>query len=133
MNHSFPIRKECPPGACICERERLLEDPQSDCRVLQLTREEEQRLLGRLENIASYAELERMCQRMQEMLGIVIRIAPGANEIRTVRGLVITVVEQPGLCRKTRQSIPTALRRCLERNPQIIYELLNTHDLLKDA
>ena len=24
MNFPFPIRQECPPGACVCDRERLL-------------------------------------------------------------------------------------------------------------
>ena len=40
------IRNPCPPGACQCDRERLLADPASDKRVLALTREEEKRLLN---------------------------------------------------------------------------------------
>ena len=42
---SFPLRTECPPGACVCEREALLQSPQADTRVLLLTREEEKRLV----------------------------------------------------------------------------------------
>ncbi len=41
MNAPFPIRTECPPGACTCRREELLADPNADIRVLRLTREEE--------------------------------------------------------------------------------------------
>jgi hypothetical protein len=125
----FPIRKECPPGACTCEREKLLEDPAADLRVLRLTREEEKRLTQRIEAIASHAELQRICQRMEEQLGLVLRIAPGAEEVRTVRGLMIQVDERPGLCRKLRQSIPAAVRRCLEAHPEIVYAILDAHDL----
>lgn len=125
----FPIRVECPPGACVCARETLLGDPQADCRVLRLTREEEKRLLERLENLASLAELRRMEARLFEQLGIQLRIAPSPNEVRTLRGITILVLEQPGLCKKTRQSIPAAIRRSMERQPQIAYDLLNEDGL----
>ena len=132
MPHPAPllIRKECPPGACVCGRDSLLGDPHSDIRVLRLTREEEKKLIARIEDISSYAELLRIGQRMQEQLGIELRIAPGMNEVRTVRGISIQLVERPGLCRKIRQSIPAAIRRCLERHPEIAYAILNAHDLL---
>jgi len=126
----FPIRKECPPGACVCGRDDLLNDPQGDIRILRLTREEEKRLLERIENITSYEELKRIGERMQAQLGIVLQIAPSAREVRTVRGLSIQLADQPGLCRKTRQNVPAAIRRCLERNPDIVYAILNAHDLL---
>lgn len=126
----FPVRKECPPGACVCGRDALLNDPQGDIRILRLTREEEKRLLDRIENIASYEELQRVSRRMTEQLGIVLEIGPGAHEVRTVRGLGIRLAEQPGLCRKTRQNVPAAIRRCLEKNPDIVYAILNAHDLL---
>ena len=129
----FPIRKECPPGACICERERLMGDPQSDIRILQLTSEEEKRLITRIESISSYADLKHVEQRMHEQLGIELRITPSAHEVRTVRGFNIQLVERPGLCRKTRQSIPAAVRRCPERNPDIAYAILNAHDLLGEV
>lgn len=125
----FPIRKECPPGACVCERDSLLTDPHSDIRVLRLTREEEKKLIERIEDISSYAELLHIGQRLQEQLGIELRIAPGANEVRTMRGISIQLVERPGLCRKIRQSIPATIRRCLERHPEIAYAILNAHDL----
>lgn len=127
---SFPIRQECPPGACECGRDDLLNDPRGDIRVLRLTREEEKRLVARIESISTYADLMHIAKRLQEQLGIVLQITPGIHEVRTVRGLTIQLAEQPGLCRKTRQAIPAAVRRCLDRNPEIVYVILNTHDLL---
>lgn len=105
----------------------------TDVRILALTREEEKKLVARIENIASYADLLHVAERMQEQLGILLQIAPSIHEVRTVRGLNIQLAERPGLCRKTRQSIPSAVRRCLEKNPEIVYAILNTHDLLGDA
>jgi hypothetical protein len=43
MNIPFPIRKECPPGACVCNRDALLADPHADLRILQLTQQEEKK------------------------------------------------------------------------------------------
>jgi len=126
----FPIRKECPPGACICERDALLADPAGDIRILRLTREEEQKLVARIENIASHAELKHVAEKMQAQLGIVLQIAPGTREVRTMRGISIQLVARPGLCKKIRQSIPAAVRRCLERHPEIAYAILDAHDLL---
>jgi hypothetical protein len=126
----FPIRTECPPGACICERDSLLSEPGSDIRILRLTQQEEKKLIARIEDISSYADLKRIEQRMEEQLGIVLRIIPSNNEVRTVRGFNIQVVERRGLCRKTRQSIPAAVRRCLEKNPEIAYAILDSFDLL---
>ena len=133
MNTTFAIRQPCPPGACICGRERLLDSPGSDLRILSLTRQEEKRLLERLENLASLTDLEHIQQRMYEQLGIRVEIAPGFNEVRSMRGIGIDIDELPGLCRRTRQSIPAAIRRGLEKRPEIAYALLNSHDLLRDA
>jgi hypothetical protein len=133
MTTSVPIRQPCPPGACICRRDQLLEAPGSDLRILRLTRQEESRLLERLENLTNLADLERMQQRIHEQLGICLEIAPSFNEVRSMRGIRIEIAELPGLCRKTRQSIPAAIRRGLEKRPEIAYSLLNAHDLLRDA
>ncbi|KIH83970.1 hypothetical protein [Pseudomonas batumici] len=133
MTVSLPIRQPCPPGACICEREQLLQLPGADLRILSLTRQEEKRLVERLENLQSLADLERLQQRMYDQLGIRVSVAPGFNEVRTMRGIDIQIDEHPGLCRKTRQSIPAAIRRGLEKNPQIAYALLNANDLLRDT
>jgi hypothetical protein len=133
MTPTLPIRSPCPPGACICDRERLLETPGTDMRILCLTRQEEKRLLERLESIASLTDLEHMQRRMFELLGIRVDIAPGFNEVRSMRGIVIDIAELPGMCRKTRAAIPAAIRRGLEKNPEIAYGLLNAHDLLRDA
>jgi hypothetical protein len=58
-----------------------------------------------------------------------LTIVPGDNEVRTVMGLRIELSMRPGLCRKTREAIPAAVRRCLKNNPQIIYAILDAHDL----
>ncbi|MGE8658034.1 MAG: hypothetical protein ACN6O8_14940 [Achromobacter sp.] len=130
MNLPFPIRQECPPGACMCDRERLLADPAADVRILRLTKEEEKRLVARLENITSLEDLRAMQGRMQAQLGIVVRITPSDNEVRTSRGIAIQLDDQPGLCRKTRSSIPAAIRRGFDNKPEIVYALLNERDLL---
>ena len=130
MNLPFPIRQECPPGACMCDRDRLLADPAADVRILRLTKEEEKRLVARLENITSLEDLRAMQGRMQAQLGIVVRIVPSDNEVRTSRGIAIQLDEQPGLCRKTRSSIPAAIRRGFDNKPEVVYALLNERDLL---
>ena len=45
------LRAPCPPGVCTCERDAVLADPAADARALLLNRQEEQRLLERLEHI----------------------------------------------------------------------------------
>ncbi|WP_207268187.1 hypothetical protein, partial [Pseudomonas sp. FW305-28] len=95
--------------------------------------QEEKRLLERLENIQSLDELQRLQQRLYENLGIRLRVEPGYNEVRTMRGIAIEFQEQPGLCRKIRQSIPAAIRRGLEKRPEIAWRLLDAHDLFRDT
>ena len=126
----FPIRTECPPGACTCRRDELLRSPDSDIRVLRLTREEEKRLIERIGRITTYGELLHVIERMRTQLGIELQIAPSTRGVRTVRGFQIQLTDQPGLCRKIRQSVPAAVRRCLENNPDIAYAVLDAHDLL---
>lgn len=132
MLHSFPfpIRKECPPGACTCGRERLLEHPQGDLRILRLTKEEEKKLIARIEAVATYSELKHIGQRMYDQLGIVLEILPGSNEVRSARGFHIRLLDHPGLCRKTCQTVPAAIRKCLDKHPDIAFSILNAHDLL---
>jgi hypothetical protein len=50
-----------------------------------------------------------------------------------MRGIQIVIDELPGLCRKTRQSIPAAIRRGLEKRPEIAYRLLDAHDLFREG
>jgi len=133
MTTSAPLRSPCPPGACICGRNPLLETPGADLRILRLTREEEKRLLARLEMLKDLNDLKHLQQRMFEQLGIRVDVAPGFNEVRTMRGIAIQIDELPGLCRKTRAAIPAAIRRGLENHPEIAFELLNAHDLLRDT
>ena len=127
------IRQPCPPGACVCEREQLLQAPDADLRILGLTRQEEKRLLERLENLQNLQDLERMQQRMYELLGIRVHIAPGHTEVKSMRGIQIVIDDLPGLCRKTRQAIPAAIRRGMEKRPEIAYRLLDAHDLFREG
>ncbi|WP_317204907.1 hypothetical protein [Janthinobacterium sp.] len=128
----FPVRVACPPGACVCERDSLLGDPHADLRVLLLTREEERKLVERLDGVATLAELRRLELRMQTLLGISVRITPSARGVRTVRGFNIQLAPRPGLCRKTQAAIPAAIRRCLERHPEIAFAILNEGGLLAE-
>jgi len=127
------IRQPCPPGACVCDREQLLQTPGADLRILNLTRQEEKHLIERLEDLQSLQDLERMQQRMYTLLGIRVQVAPGHTEVKSMRGIQIVIDELPGLCRKTRQSIPAAIRRGLEKRPEIAYRLLDAHDLFREG
>ncbi len=133
MTTSVPLRSPCPPGACICGRDPLLDTPGADLRILRLTRQEEKILLARLEQLKDLDDLRRLQQRMYEQLGIRVNVSPGFHEVRSMLGIDIEISELPGLCRKTRKSIPTAIRRGLNNNPEIAFELLNAHDLLRDT
>lgn len=129
----FPVRTECPPGACVCGRDALIAEPGGDMRILRLTRDEEKRLLHRLENLTDLADLRRMESRLFEQLGVRLSIAAGANEVRTLRGITILVHEQPGLCRKTRQAIPAAIKKSMDQRPQIAWDLLDEDGLFASA
>ncbi|PLC55477.1 hypothetical protein CR155_04180 [Pollutimonas nitritireducens] len=125
-----PIREACPPGACTCEREKLLGDPNGDTRILLLTKDQEKKLIARIETISSYDDLKHVQERIHDQLGVLLQISPSVHGVRTVRGLTIQLGPRPGLCRKTQQAIPAAIRRCLEQNPHIVYALLDAQDLL---
>ena len=127
----FAIRTECPPGSCNCGREAMLEQPDADLRVLRLTRDEEKRLLQRLENLSTLSELHLIQERMAQQIGIQLTIQASPNEVRSLRGITILVHEQPGLCRKTRQAIPAAIKRSLELRPEITYDMLNVGGLFE--
>jgi hypothetical protein len=121
----FPMRTECPQGLCDCRRDELLGTPGGDLRILRLTREEEKKLVERIDAVETYEQLKRLGGKLFENLGVRLSIAPSANEVRTTRGINIVLLDQPGLCRKTRQAIPTAIRRCLDRHPEIAYAILD--------
>ena len=127
------IRQPCPPGACVCDREQLLEAPGADLRILTLTRQEEKKLLDRLEDLKSLQDLEHMQQRMYELLGIRVHVMPGHTEVKSMRGIQIVIDDLPGMCRKTRKEIPAAIRRGLEKRPEIAYRLLDAHDLFREG
>ncbi len=133
-----PLYTDCPPGACVCGRQALMQAVQAgeagvDARALRLTREEEKRLLHRLEQLSSLADLRHMQARMQELLGVRLSISLSPHEVRTLRGIAILVHVQPGLCRKTRQAIPAAIRKAMEQNPQMAFDLLDETGLFGPA
>lgn len=127
----FPLRTECPPGACICARDALLADPQGDLRILRLSRADEKSLLQRLENLRDLADLRHLEERMEQQLGIRLTLVTSPRGVRSLRGILIRVQEQPGLCRKTRQAIPAAIRRGIEKRPQIAWEIANAGGLFE--
>lgn len=126
---TFVVRQACPPGACSCERERLLDDPAADKRVLMLTKDEEKKLIARLEAMDSLEDLRKMQAKLQQLLGVTLHVSPGENEVRTVHGLTIELGTMPGLCKRTRQSVPAAIRRCLHHKPHIVYAMLDEQGL----
>lgn len=125
----FPIRAECPPGACVCERERLLAEPGADIRPLALDRKQEMKLIERIERIDSYADLQHVQELIRKNIGAELRIAPGPNEVRTMRGIIIVLEEKPGLCKKVRQSVPAAVRKRLQEKPEIAWAILDAGNL----
>ena len=127
----FPVRVECPPGACVCERERLLADPAGDHRPLALDRKQEQNLVARIERVRDYQDLQHVQALIRKNVGAELRIEPGPNEVRTVRGIIVVLEEKPGLCKKVRQSVPAAVRRLLQERPEIAYAILDAHDLFR--
>jgi hypothetical protein len=124
-----PIRTECPPGACDCQRDALLGRPESEQRILRLTKEEEKQLIARIEAIDSYDKLKRMQAKLHENLGVTLHIGTSGNEVRTSRGFDIRLGFQPGLCRKTRAAIPSAFRRCIDSHPEIAWAILDAEGL----
>jgi len=125
----MPLRVECPPGACVCEREQVLADPAADQRPLLITRQQEQKLIERIERVDSYADLQHVQKLIHKNVGVELRIAPGPNEVRTVRGIVVVLEERPGLCKKIRQSVPAAVRRRLSERPEIAWAILDADGL----
>jgi hypothetical protein len=105
-----------------------LQSLDGDLRVLRLTREDEKQLLHRLENLSSLSDLKHLEVRMQQ-LGIQLSMSTSSSEVRTLRGITILVHEQTGLCKKTRQAIPAAIKRSLEQKPEIAHEILNVGSL----
>ena len=107
-----------------------MRSPDADLRVLKLTRDEEKKLIGHIDQISSHAGLKHLATLLQAQLGIALRITRSAREVRTARGFTIELIKRPGLCRKTQAAIPAAIRRCLERHPEIAYAILDEQDLL---
>lgn len=125
------MRAGCPAGACICGRAALLQDPDADWRVLRLSALDERNLVQRLQSLRDLADLRHMEQRMEQLLGIRLAIVTSPRGVRTLRGIVIRVEDQPGLCRKTRRAIVAAIRYSLMQRPQIGWEIANAGGLFE--
>ena len=130
---TFPIRTECPPGACVCERDRLLLDPDGDLRPLAIDRKQEMKLIERIERVDSYADLRHVQELIRKNIGAELRIEAGPKEVRTLRGIIIVLEEKPGLCKKVRQSVPAAVRKRLHEKPEIAYAILDAGTLFGGA
>lgn len=134
---SHPLRAPCPPALCDCGLAQCLANPGSapvdftpaNYPVLHLNRAEELRLIRHLEGLQTLSDLHRTLYKMQEQIGVTVDIPPHQNGVRHVRGLEITVQPQPYLCRKTRQSLPAAIRRAMQQHPQMLYDLLDSSGL----
>ena len=127
----LPLRAGCPAGACICGRAALLQDPDADWRVLRLSTLDEKNLVQRLQSLRDLADLRHVEARMEQQLGIRLTLVTSARGVRTLRGIVIRVQDQPGLCRKTRQAIAAAIRRSLAQRPQIAWEIADAGGLFE--
>lgn len=121
------LRQPCP--ACECERDTLLEAAGADIRVLQLTQMQEKNLIARIDSIRTYEELQRVIARMQDNLGVTLRIIPSPNGVSTLKGFDIKFDAWPGLCKKTQSTIPAAIRRCLGRHQEIAFAILDKDSL----
>ena len=131
MSASPPLRQPCPPGACVCERERL-EAPGADRRILLLTRQEEQRLAARLEALRSWKTWNTCCGAWRNNWASACgsprpsaRCAACAASACASRSSRALPQDPPG--------DSAAIRRGLEKRPEVAYALLNAHDLLRDA
>ncbi len=97
----------------MCDRDALLADPAADIRILRLTKEEEKRLVARLENITSLEDLRAMQGRIQAQLGIVIVITPSDNEVRTSRGISIQLQDAHRAARRHPARLRQQTGNCL--------------------
>ncbi|MFC5510230.1 hypothetical protein ACFPOU_03695 [Massilia jejuensis] len=110
-----------------------MSDPEADMRPLAIDRRQEMRLIERIERIDTYADLRHVQELIRRNIGAELHIAPGPNEVRTLRGIIIVLEEKPGLCKKVRQSVPAAVRKRLQEKPEIAYAILDAGDLFGAA
>ena len=110
---------------------QLQEYAGNDWRILRLP-PGGKRLPERMKNLQSLGEQEKLQQRMHEQLGIRLAVAPGVNEVRSMRGIRIEIDTLPASAAKPARHYqpPSAIRR-LEKHPEIAYKLLNAHGLFR--
>ena len=94
-----------------------------------LTRSEEKKMLERLENLGSLADLRRMQERMEQQLGIRLSITQSPNEVRSLRGIAILVHEQPACAARHGRPSRLPSRKAWTPTPQITFDLLDESGL----
>jgi hypothetical protein len=52
--------------------------------------------------------------------------------VRSLHSITVLVLEEPGLCRKTRQAIVAAIKHSLAQQLEIAYEILNVGSLFEN-
>lgn len=122
-------RAPCPPGACDCGWAQQPQWPPPSPRLALLTPDALNDLLHRLHQAADLPQLRHLMARMHAQLGMELHIAPGKQRTQGLKGLLVEVLPQPGLCRKTRQAIAHAVRQALQERPHIAMDLLNENSL----
>jgi len=78
---------------------QLQEYAGNDWRILRLP-PGGKRLPERMKNLQSLGEQEKLQQRMHEQLGIRLAVAPGVNEVRSMRGIRIEIDTLPASAAK---------------------------------
>ena len=128
---SFPAPSASPARPAPASANASAQAPGADRRILLLTARKSS-AWPPTEALRSTEDLEHLLRRMEEQLGIRLRIAPAFGEVRSMRSIRMRFEEQPGLCRKTRRGDSRHPPR-LEKRPEVAYALLGAHDLLRDA
>ena len=99
--HAAHPRTECPPGACVCDRDALLQDPRPTPAAAAHPREKKAPAAAAWSRSPAWLTCAACRDRMDSNSASADH-RPGPNEVRTLRGITILVHEQRGLCRKTR-------------------------------
>ena len=99
-----------PPPALPARRPRLRtrapEAPGADRRILLTRGRKSSAWPLALEALRAGRHSEHLLRRMEEQLGIRLRIAPAFGEVRSMRGIRMRFEEQPGLCRRPARRFP---------------------------
>ena len=126
-----PSASPARPGACVCERERL-EAPGADRRIL-LPDPPGRAAPGRPPGSPAAWKTTEHLRRMEEQLGIRLRIAPAFGECAACAASACASRSSRGSAARPARRFPPPSAAALEKRPEVAYALLNAHDLLRDA